>query len=485
MIRFFTSRPDRSVALDRREWLRIGGLAALGWLAGGRSLRAAGQGAAARLPGFGRARSVILIYTSGGQSQLETWDPKPAAPDTVRGEFRPIATPVPGTLVGEHMLRLARLADRYTIVRSLSHDDVDHGSAGYLALTGRQHPQKSSNPPPRPTDDPTYGAVLQRVRTSGLFPYEAVHLNGPALVPEEPGPGQNGGFLGRQYEPFVLGDMSSMREGLPELAPRVELPGVRLAARERLRAVVDRGYAGLESALAGNELADRKFADMNHLYRQAFELLASPRCRHAFDLSAEPEKVRDRYGRNRPGQACLLARRLVEAGVPLVTVMWNYTNRGQDKSPAVTDAYGWDTHNDIFEALKVHLLPRFDLGFSALLEDLDQRGLLDQTLVVCLGEFGRAPRVALEPSFAGRTPGRKHWASVYSAVVAGAGVARGGVFGSSDRFAAQPRSDRIGPWDIAATMFSALGIDPATEYLDPQGRPMAVSLGQPITELYR
>ena len=150
---------------------------------------------------------------------------------------------------------------------------------------------------------------------------------------------------------------------------------------------------------------------MDHLYRQAFEVLASPICREAFDLSAEPDEVRDRYGRNRPGQACLLARRLVEAGVPLVTVFWNYTIRGQDKTPASTETYGWDTHNDIFEALKVHLLPDFDVGFSALLEDLDQRGLLDQTLVVCMGEFGRAPRIALEPTFAGRTPGRKHWPS--------------------------------------------------------------------------
>ncbi|MEX2121414.1 MAG: DUF1501 domain-containing protein [Pirellulales bacterium] len=467
--------------MTRREWLRIGGLAGLGVGITGQQLFAGTGGETAGRPaGFGRARSVILVYTSGGQSQLETWDPKPSAPEVVRGEFRPIATPVPGTFVGEHMPRLARLADRYTIVRSLSHDDVDHGSAGYLALTGRYHPQKSSNPPPRPTDDPTYGAVLKRVRQSGAFPYEAVHLNGPALVPEEVGPGQNGGFLGRQYEPLVLGDVSSAREAVPALAPRLELPAVRLADRERLRAVIDRGCAGLES-----HLADAKFVDMNNLYRQAFELLASPSCREAFDLSAEPAEVRDRYGRNRPGQACLLARRLVEAGVPLVTVIWNYTNRGQDKSPGSTDAYGWDTHNDIFEALKVHLLPRFDLGFSALLEDLDERGLLHQTLVVCIGEFGRAPRVALEPTFAGRTPGRKHWASVYSAVLAGAGVARGALYGSSDRFAAQPRSERVGPWDIAATIFSALGIDPATEYLDPQGRPLAVSLGQPIAGLYR
>ncbi|HEV3024782.1 MAG TPA: DUF1501 domain-containing protein, partial [Pirellulales bacterium] len=433
----------------------------------------------AGIPGFGKARSVILVYTAGGQSQLETWDPKPDAPDAVRGEFRPIATSVPGTFVGEHMPRLARLADRYTIVRSLSHDDIDHGSACYLALTGRFHPRKSSNPPPRPTDDPTYGALVERVRPTGRFLYEAVHLNGPLLVPAEIGPGQDGGFLGRRYEPLVLGDVNSTEQAVPALAPRIELPAARLAARERLRETLDRSCTRLEG-----ELAAGPRADMDHIYRQAFEVLASPACREAFDLSAETDEVRDRYGRNRPGQACLLARRLVEAGVPLVTVFWNHTIRGQDKTPASTESYGWDTHNDIFEALKVHLLPHFDLGFSALLEDLDERGLLDQTLVVCVGEFGRAPIVALEPKFAGRTPGRKHWPSAYSAVLAGAGVARGAVYGATDRFAAQPRLHRVGPWDIAATIFSALGIHPATEYVDSQGRPLTVSVGQPIAGLY-
>jgi len=222
---------------------------------------------------------------------------------------------------------------------------------------------------------------------------------------------------------------------------------------------------------------------MENAYHQAFELLSSPTCRQAFDLSVEPAAVRERYGRHRPGQACLLARRLVEAGVPLITVIWNHSNRGQDKSIA-TDAYGWDTHNDIFEALKLHLLPRFDEGFSALLEDLDERGLLDQTLVVCMGEFGRAPLVAVEKKFAGSSPGRKHWASVYSLVMAGAGITPGAVYGSSDRIAAQPHAYRVEPGDIAATMFSALGVDPAGHYEDAFGRPYQIATGKPIEGLY-
>ena len=174
------------------------------------------------------------------------------------------------------------------------------------------------------------------------------------------------------------------------------------------------------------------------------------RCRQAFDLGQEPTAVRDRYGRHRPGQACLLARRLVEAGVPFVTVIWNHSNRGQDRAPGQTDWYGWDTHNDIFDALKEHLLPRFDHTFATLLSDLHERGLLEQTLVVCMGEFGRAPQVALEERFAGSSPGRKHWASVYSLVVAGAGVARGGVFGASDRKGAYPQANPVGPAPITS-----------------------------------
>jgi hypothetical protein len=433
------------------------------------------------VPGFGRARSVILVYASGGQSQLEMWDPKPEAPLEVRGEFVAIPTAVPGTFLGEHTPRLARLADRYAIVRSVSHDDLDHGSAGYLALTGQFHPIKSSNPPVKPTDFPTFGAVLKRVRPEGMFPYSAVHLNGPALVPETVGPGQDGGFLGGEYDPLVLGDVSSTPVAVPCLDVLPELSGARMAARQSLKVRLENLCGELERR---NQAFDRRLAGMDTIYRHAYELLSSARCRQAFDLTVETGRVRDRYGRHRPGQACLMARRLVEAGVPWITVIWNHSNRGQDTSPDKTDLYGWDTHNDIFEALKLHLLPRFDEGFSALLEDLDERGLLDQTLVVCMGEFGRAPLVALEKRFAGSTPGRKHWANVYSIVMAGAGITPGAVYGSSDRLAAQPQSNRVTPGDIAATMFSALGVDLEGHYQDALGRPYAIATGKPIEGLY-
>ncbi len=474
VLRFVFDQPGDRRSWTRREWLRIGGLAGLGWLGAGGAL--ANQGAP-RTPGFGRARSVILIFASGGQSHLDMWDPKPQAPEDVRGAFGTISTAVPGVALGEHLPHVAKLADRYTIVRGMSHDDVDHGSAVYLALTGRYHEQKSANPDPRPTDFPTYGAVLRRVRPTDRFVYDAIHLNGPAQVPVKAAPGQDGGFLGSEYHPLVVGDVTQSGLALPGLAPQPELPPVRLAARRSLKESLDR----YQRALAGNERA----AEMSRLYGQALAMLSTPRCREAFDLEAEPPPLRQRYGLYRSGQACLLARRLVEAGAPLVTVMFNHTNRGQDSAPADTEAYGWDTHNDIFESLRVHLLPRFDWSFSALLEDLEQRGLLDQTLVICMGEFGRAPRVAHEASFAGKTPGRKHWAAAYSLVMAGAGVARGAVLGATDRLGGEVTTDRYGPWDIAATLYSALGIDPSAHYQDALGRPFPLAVGQPITALYR
>jgi hypothetical protein len=428
------------------------------------------------IPGFGRAKSVLMIYASGGQSQLEMWDPKPEAPAEVRGEFQSIATAVPGVHFGEHLPLTARVADRFTVVRSMSHEDVDHGSATYLALTGHYHARRSANPPPTPFDLPTFAAVVKKVRPSLRHPYSAVHVNAPALVPILPAPGQNAGCLGARFDPLVLGDVSESTVALDGLDPLEGLPRSRTEARRSLLKEVDAPATGLADVSEVQRLKTQ--------YDQAYRLLESPQTQQAFDLSREPESVRDRYGRNQSGQACLLARRLVEAEVPWINVIWSPSNRGQDLAPAKTDAYGWDTHNDIFDALKNHLLPRFDRGFSALIEELDQRALLDQTLVVCMGEFGRAPLVALEPRFAGATPGRKHWAAAYSIVMAGAGVTRGAVYGASDRHGAYVRSNPVGPWDVSATMYAALGIDPSQELHDRTGRPFALSTGRPIAGLY-
>jgi len=464
MFRLPATTDPCAVLPSRRDWLRIGVLAPFATVLPRAVAKPAPNAAA--LPGFGRAKSVVVIFTSGGQSQLESWDPKPDAPEEVRGIFRTIQTSVPGLRISEHLPQLAKLANRYAILRTMTHDDLDHGSACYLALTGQFHQRKSSNPPPRPTDFPALGAIVQRIRPIKHFPHTAVHVNGPLLAPREESPGQYGGFLSRGYDPAELGDVTKADRLIATLDLPSDVPADRLASRHDLLAKLDPG------------------SKADPLVKQAFELVNAPRVRDALDLEREPAKLRDRYGRHRSGQACILARRLIEAGVPWITVFFNHGIRGQDDHPEDTDEYGWDTHNDIFDAMKTHLLPRFDHSLSAFLLDLEQRGLLETTLVVVMGEFGRAPLVALEKNFAGTSPGRKHWGACYSVVLAGAAIAPGAVFGKSDRFAAYPQSDPVTPGDLAATKFHALGIPADAHYTDLTERPYRAVTGNPVTKLF-
>ncbi len=448
--------------LSRRDWLRLGFPAVFG----ASVATAKEKHAASDSPGFGKAKSVLVVFTSGGQSQLDTWDPKPNAPAEIRGAFRTIQTTLPGLRVCEHMPRLAKLAHRYTVLRTMTHDDLDHGSACYLSLTGQSHAKKSSNPPPSPRDFPALGAVLKRMRPTKEFPYTAVNVNGPLLAPIEVSPGQYGGFLGRSYDPAELGNVIQSERLLDTLDLPADVTSDRLADRRGLLGKLDPAAEG------------------DFRTRQAFELINDPRVRTALDLEREPISTRDRYGRDRSGQACLMARRMVEAGVPWITVFLNHGIRGQDDHPDDNDEYGWDTHNDIFDALRDHLLPRFDISVSALLDDLEQRGLLQTTLVVVMGEFGRAPLVALEKNFAGSSPGRKHWGACYSVVLAGAGITPGALYGSSDRHAAYPKADPVTPGDLAATMLHSLGISPNAHYTDPNERPYRATTGNPITRLF-
>ena len=478
MLQFVYPNQNSAASLPRREWLRIGGLAGLSWALPGlvpQKTRAEDL-SDVRPPGFGKAKSVIVVFASGGQSQIDMWDPKPDAPEEICGAFKSIGTTIPGVRFCEHMPQIAKVADKLCIVRSMAHEDLDHGTAFYLSMTGRYHRRRSGNPLPAPDDLPCHGAVLQRVRPNSEFAQTAIHLNGPADVPFDAAPGQFGGFLGKGYDPLTLGDVTRDGIAIPSLSPHADISAVRLQSRETLLQAVEHNMRLMENQKLGLE--------KNALYEQAFNMLARQDAREAFDLSREPAALRDRYGRNRSGQACLLARRLVEAGVPMITVMWSHSNRGQDIDPANTDLYGWDTHNDIFEGLQHHLLPRFDQGFSALIEDLDQRGLLEETLVVCMGEFGRAPLVARERNFAGATPGRKHWSWVYSIAMAGAGVQKGAVVGESDSRGAYPRTEPYGPWDVMATMFSALGIDPQQHYFDPVNRPIQICDGRVMSAIY-
>ncbi len=465
--------------MRRRDCLSIASGAGLAWWAEALRLRLApaadlasdaASRAVNRADGFGRAKSVLVVVANGGQSQLETFDPRPDAPLEVRGEFGAIESSVPGTFLCEHLPQLARLADRYAIVKSMSHEDLDHGSALYLALTGQYHVRRSSNPAPREIDHPFYGSVLEQVRPSAKFLRTSVLVNGPALVPFEPGPGQYPGLLGRRFDSLMIGDMTSGQAAVEGLERLDELDSQRHSRRRRLLQQLERTQSP----------SSQPAFEMQSIYQQAYAMLDRPAARDALDLERERPETRERYGRHRPGQACLLARRLVEAEVPLVTVMWNHSNRGQDRYPDDEEQFGWDTHNDIFDVMGRSLLPRFDQSFSALLEDLDQRGLLATTLVICMGEFGRAPLVALESRFAGATAGRKHWPAAYSIVMAGAGVRGGATIGATDRHAAYPTSTKYGPWDVTATIFHALGIDPSGHFYDSTNRPFAISSGKPI-----
>lgn len=471
MLRFVRERSG-SRGVSRQEFLRIAGW---GSLAAGFGL--APKPVLANVDGIRRAKSVIVVFANGGQSQLDMWDPKPDAPEEIRGEFDAISSAVPGTLLSEHLPRVARLADRFTIVRTMSHADLDHGSAVYLTLTGQYHARITSNPEPTPNDLPSLMSIYQRLRPQAGTIAPAIAVNGPLRVSvDDISPGQFGGLLGREFDPMFLGEVTETGVSVPGLAPQADLPSVRLRDRERLLSAIDRAVHTRDASI--------KLRDAHGQYERAFELLSDPLTRQAFDLSQEPAALRDRYGRHRSGQACLLARRLAEAGVPLITVIWNHRSRGQDKYPDEDEAYGWDTHNDIFDVLKNRLLPRFDLSFSALLQDLEMRGLLDETLVLCVSEFGRAPLVALERNFAGSTPGRKHWAAAYSIVMAGAGVGRGKVVGKTDKTGGYPASESYGPWDVSATVLAALGISSEEHYFDPLSRPLPPTIGTPIVAAY-
>jgi hypothetical protein len=445
--------------LSRREALWAGGLGVFGLTLGDLLTAQAATGRRPSVRPGGRAKACILLFMWGGPSHLDTWDPKPDAAAEVRGEFGTIATRVPGVRLSEHFPRLAQLADRYAIVRSLTHDDPAHLSSVHHVLTGHHAPKvKSDADPPSRRDSPAIGSALARLRPGdrALPPF----ITMPWIVshPAAPGgkaPGQNAGWLGAAYDPFVLAaDPAAPDFDVAELRRAADLSAERLEARHRLLTNLD------TYTLRGQELSDS--------HRRALDLLTSSTARRAFDLSREPAPVRDRYGRHVHGQCLLLARRLIEAGVRLVCVNWHQDGQ-----------FFWDTHQNNFASLKTRLMPPADQGFSALLEDLLQRGLLEETLVVWVGEFGRSPRISRNNA------GREHHPGCYSAVLAGGGVKGGQVHGRSDRQAAYPAENPVSPADLTATIYHALDIPPATTLPDREGRPVLLTQGRPLSVLFR
>jgi len=452
----------RRLGLSRRGVLRAGALTMTGLGLPELFRRRALADGGARSNGFGRARSCILIFQWGGPSQLDTWDPKPEAPAEIRGEFGTIDTKTPGIRISEHFPKLAAQTHRLAIVRSMSHDDPAHLSTAHRLLTGHLAPTPNSDAAgPSPNDWPHLGALIARCRPSkGVMP-QAVTMPWTVAHPAAPGgkaPGQHGGWLGKGFDPFGV-------EGDPN-APGFQVDGLGLPegmTRERLQ---DR-RALFDQLRESDRLSGHSAGAWDGFQGRALDALESTQTRTAFQVELEDPRIRDRYGRHIHGQSLLLARRLVEAGVSLVTVNWH--NDGQNF---------WDTHGDNFNHLKNRLMPPADRGFAALLDDLDARGMLDETLVVWAGEFGRTPRITKGNA------GREHWPRCYSIALAGSGISGGTVYGASDRWAAYPARDPVSPDDLGATILHALGIDPATAIPDPVGRPMQINTGTPLLGLF-
>lgn len=428
---------------SRRDFVRVG---------------AAGLfGAGFTLPGLLRASeardrgdvSLIVVYLKGGLSTIDTFDMKPDAPAEFRGDFNPISTNVPGTLIGEHLPRLSRQMDKLSLIRSFGHRNSNHGEADHYMLTG-YHPAAGFNPTLRPNNQrPSHGSIISR----SLGPRGGV----PAYVCL-PRMHESGGaaYLGPAAEPFVIeADPAAPAFEVPDLLPPMTLEASRLESRRSLLAHVDRYQ---RSAVARS---NRRAATTETFRQRAFELMTSPEAKRAFDIHAEADRVRDAYGRHTLGQSCLMARRLVEAGVRCVMV--EHSN--------------WDTHDNNFGVLKKELLPYLDSALSALFADLTERGMLERTLVVVTGEFGRTPRI--NPN-----AGRDHWGPAFTVVLGGGGIRGGIVVGRSDARAEKPADSPYGPEDLAATTYRLLGIDPEQEFYTPEGRPVKiVNQGRLVREL--
>ena len=452
-------------SLHRRSFLRLGHIGL--WSSGLLNMLARPAPGQERRR---RARACIILFQIGGPYQCDTFDPKPDAGEEIRGPYRRIATRTPGIFMTEALPRLAEQTDKFAIVRSVHHTIRCHNPAIYCSLVGREATEAlavSNRTAARRTDHPHYASVLARLRgTPSAMPGHViipdVTNNGPAKSP-----GLLAGYLGAAYDPLVLGqDPNDPNFHVEGVGLPGDVPNQRLDNRQGLLGRLDAEQRRMERSGAVDNL--------NTFYRRAFDLLTSPQTKRAFDLSEEPARLRDRYGRTTIGQSTLLARRLVEAGVPFVSV-FSHTDVDRDS---------WDTHQRHYTRVR-DLYPPADQSFSALLEDMQLRGLLDDVLVVWMGEFGRTPRMGVQFSNnANNTEGRDHWCNCYSLVLAGGGVRGGQVIGSSDAHGGYPRERPVHISELAATIFHALGLDPRAQLTDIQGQLHTICDGHPVHELF-
>jgi hypothetical protein len=460
--------------ISRREWLRVGGLSAFGLsltdvLRAGESppseLRTDSKLTNSLGSTFGKAKNVIYLWLQGGPPQHETFDPKPDAPAEIRGEFKPIATNVPGIRFCELLPRTARYADKMAVVRSLSTRDDNHDVSGYWLLTGYPYGPGSARQI-KPVDWPYFGSIVKMLKPSQKLPsLTSVWIPDLMRLNDNVTPaGQTAGFLGRMWEPErFVGDPA---------APNYHIEGMDLAG-EMTRVRVDRRHDLLQQLDRHFEKTGRNgtVEAWDRLSQNAYDLVTSGAAWAAFDLGKESDKTRDRYGRHTWGQSVLLARRLIEAGVRLVHVNW-----AREPGDSAVDNPMWDTHAQNSDRLQDYLCPQFDVSFAALMDDLTERGLLGETLVVVIGEFGRTPRI-------NKLGGRDHWGHVFSFAMAGAGIRGGQVIGASDKNGAYPATDPIHGGDLTATIFHLLGIDPDGMFKDKADRPHHITKGEPIVAM--
>ncbi len=443
----------RTWRLSRRELLTAGSMGVAGL-----SLSSLLQGEAAAAGPKPTARSVIFLYQWGGPSHLETFDMKPEGPSDSRGQFKPISSSLDGVQVCEHLPRFAQVMDRCTLVRSLTHKFRNHNPPGYYGLSGHAPPSDDQRLRDTPDLFPHCGSVVSLLKPSPKEIPSFVAM--PASIRDgSVVPGQHASFLGKQYDPLlILQDPNDRNFRLPELSLPQGLSVERLQDRRGLLEMLDRQTKEIERLPAARGLQT--------FHERAFAMLSSPRVKEAFDLTREPDRVRDAYGRTMFGQSALLARRLVEAGVRIVTCYYCRPGGG----------FIWDTHANNFPELKNVLLPTTDQAVPTLLRDLEERGLLDETLVVWTGEFGRTPKI-------NQDAGRDHWPECYTALVAGGGMKRGFVYGASDSAGAYPAEDPVKPDNLIGTLYTALGISPHTMIQDLQKRPLPIA-GDAIQELF-
>ena len=475
---------DSHLGMSRRDVLRVGGSGLLGLSLGGMfELQArAKEGKHTGGPGWGKAKSVILCYLQGGPSHLDLWDPKPDTSDKVRSVFKPIKTKLPGVNFTEIMPNLAKVNDKFTMIRSMSYTPnglFNHTAAIYQMMTGYTTDKVSPSgqlEPPSPKDFPNFGSNISRLKPQEEPMLPFVMLPRPLQESNVVGKGGTAGFLGKAYDPYYLYppgddmDMGKMDKiKIEDLKMRPEVFSHRLRRRARLRDSINEAAPEIDKAVA-------KF-NLNEYCDQALNLIVSGRARNAFDIAQESAKTRDLYGRNTFGQSCLLARRLVEAGTRVVEIVW--------PKVANSNNHSWDVHQGLEKRMKTQSAPMLDKGLSGLFSDLDERGMLDSTMVVCVGEFGRSPQKGLSTSGNNNDAnGRDHWPYCYTAVVGGAGIKRGQVYGKSDKTASAPTENPVHPTQLLATIYHSFGIAPDTIVYNHLNQPRELVKAEAVTKLF-